>query len=328
MADMEFGEFETEAAPQGVGDTFQGMVNWAGALTSVALVVGLGVWAYQLTMRDVTGVPVVRALEGPMRVAPENPGGRPAEHQGLAVNSVAAKGEAEDPADRLVLAPGPQPLQVEDRPGAALAPLARPSETPVLAAATPAEDPEPIIAPDPVAAALVLDEAAAPVATPEAKAEPQETIVAAVAPATPEVPAMLDAVPASVPGVNRSPRPDPRPATIRRISVPTSALQAAVAEANAPVELEVSAASVPAGTNLVQLGAYDTAEIARSEWQRLSGRFGSLLEGKQRVVQSAQSGGRTFYRLRAVGFVDIADARRFCAALTAERADCIPVVAR
>ncbi|MFD1809072.1 SPOR domain-containing protein [Gemmobacter lanyuensis] len=38
--------------------------------------------------------------------------------------------------------------------------------------------------------------------------------------------------------------------------------------------------------------------------------------------------GRTFYRLRAQGFSDEADARRFCAAITAEGAECIPVTLR
>jgi hypothetical protein len=60
----------------------------------------------------------------------------------------------------------------------------------------------------------------------------------------------------------------------------------------------------------------------------LNGRFGAYLEGKSRIVQEASSGGRTFYRLRAHGFIDIADARRFCSALVAENADCIPVVTR
>ena len=46
------------------------------------------------------------------------------------------------------------------------------------------------------------------------------------------------------------------------------------------------------------------------------------------VVQSAQSGGRTFYRLRAHGFAGEDDARRFCAALLAENAACIPVAQR
>ena len=38
---------------------------------------------------------------------------------------------------------------------------------------------------------------------------------------------------------------------------------------------------------------------------------------------SATSGGRTFYRLRAMGFEDLSDARRFCSALVAENAECM-----
>jgi hypothetical protein len=68
--------------------------------------------------------------------------------------------------------------------------------------------------------------------------------------------------------------------------------------------------------------------VARKEWTRLRGRFGEYLDGKDRVIQKAQSGGRTFYRLRAVGFDGLSDARRFCSALVAENAECIPVVTR
>jgi hypothetical protein len=74
----------------------------------------------------------------------------------------------------------------------------------------------------------------------------------------------------------------------------------------------------------VQLGAFDTAQDARSEWDKIAARFGTLLEGKRRVIQEATSGGRTFYRLRVHGFDDVASARRFCAALLAEQANCIP----
>ena len=85
---------------------------------------------------------------------------------------------------------------------------------------------------------------------------------------------------------------------------------------------------IPAGTRLSQLGAFDSPEVARKEWDRLSARFGDYMDGKQRVIQKAQSGGRTFYRLRAIGFADLNDARRFCSALVAERADCIPVTSK
>ena len=91
---------------------------------------------------------------------------------------------------------------------------------------------------------------------------------------------------------------------------------------------DVDPGSIPAGTRLVQLGAFDTPEIARAQWGRIQDKFGDYLQGKDRVVQTAESGGRTFYRLRALGFSDLSDARRFCSALVAEGADCIPVVTR
>ncbi|EYD76221.1 hypothetical protein Rumeso_02145 [Rubellimicrobium mesophilum DSM 19309] len=141
-------------------------------------------------------------------------------------------------------------------------------------------------------------------------------------------------------GVVAAPRPHLRPA---RAAAPAESGPAVVAEATpaeatpaeaTPAESTPAAeestsvavtASLPAGTHLVQLGAFDSAEIAASEWTRLQGKFGEFLGSRERVIQETQSGGRTFYRLRAEGFEDRADARRLCAALTAEGADCIPV---
>jgi hypothetical protein len=91
---------------------------------------------------------------------------------------------------------------------------------------------------------------------------------------------------------------------------------------------EVDPETLPAGTRLVQIGAFDSPDAARSEWQRLDVRFGDYLDGKERVIQRATSGGRIFYRLRAHGFDDLSDARRFCAAFVARNVDCIPVVTR
>jgi hypothetical protein len=91
---------------------------------------------------------------------------------------------------------------------------------------------------------------------------------------------------------------------------------------------EVDPATIPAGTRLVQFGAFDTADDARAEWVRLAGQFGELLAKKGMVLQPATSGGRTFYRLRAHGFDDEDDARRFCTAFVAQNATCIPVPQR
>ena len=130
----------------GTSSGLSGMANIAGAVVSLALLVGVGVWGYKLVARDVSGVPVIRAAEGPMRVQPEEPGGRQALHQGLSVNQVAAEGGAAKPADQLILAPAPVDLAVEDVPQAELgemklaaAPAPEPvSEAPVVA--DPVED--------------------------------------------------------------------------------------------------------------------------------------------------------------------------------------------
>ena len=65
-----------DAAAPGWGERLSRLAGLAGALTSVALIAGLAIWGYRLAVRDVTGVPVIRAMEGPMRVAPEDPGGQ------------------------------------------------------------------------------------------------------------------------------------------------------------------------------------------------------------------------------------------------------------
>ncbi|MDT8855836.1 SPOR domain-containing protein [Paracoccaceae bacterium Fryx2] len=304
MADVDFDDFEgSYAAPPGPrAAQMQRMVNLAGAVLSVVLVLGLAVWGYKLAVRDVTGVPVVRALEGPMRVAPKEPGGNVAAHQGLSVNAVAAVGAASPPAETMVLAPRPVELSLDDAPGlAATAPeapqvlvTAQPAPEPVTAAAAPAE-----AGADPVALA--------------------DQIAAGVAPLT-DVPEVGDVeVPTDAGGgMARSPLPKARPALT----------QVAAAAPVAVAVTEIDPATLKSGTRLVQLGAFDDAEGARREWDRLAGQFGELMTGKARVVQSAQSGGRTFFRLRAEGFAGEDDARRFCSALLSENAACIPVSVR
>ena len=107
MTDYTYHGAATSApAPRNVAS----LTNWAGAAASLALILGVGIWGYKVVARDVSGVPVVRATATPMRIAPENPGGTLADHQGLAVNQVAGSGIAAPPADRLVLAPRPAGL--------------------------------------------------------------------------------------------------------------------------------------------------------------------------------------------------------------------------
>lgn len=327
------------------------IVRLAGAAVSLSLVVGVGVWGYRLFVRDVTGIPVVQAMAGPMRQAPANPGGQIALNTGLAVNAVAALGEAAPPEDTLMLAPATAGLTEEDmqvqpttnsaaeagevtptdvmstetapvtEAGVAAVPAAL-SETPMTAAEvlaladtiaagaaplTPLADAP--LAPLPETAAL----AAAPAAAP-ADGGVADVLAAVAAEAPP--PRIAD----DVPGVRVAYRPPARPGTVAGMAA--AAPQPAVATANTITLTD----SVPSGTALVQLGAYETAEIAAADWVTLSSRFAEFMEGKTRVIQPAESGGEAFVRLRATGFTDIDDANRFCAVLIAEGARCIPVV--
>ena len=101
MADVDYDEFEGDYNPP-AAHPMQRWTTLAGGVISLVLVVGIGVWGYNIAMRDAMGVPVVRALEGPMRVAPENPGGEIAAHQGLSVNDVAATGVASPVPDSMI----------------------------------------------------------------------------------------------------------------------------------------------------------------------------------------------------------------------------------
>ncbi|MFT6452637.1 MAG: hypothetical protein ACJA06_002139 [Halocynthiibacter sp.] len=310
------------------------MTHYAGAAMSIALIAGLGVWGYKLMVRDVSGVPVVRAVSGPMRTAPEDPGGAQASHQGLAVNAIAADGEAEAPADRLVLAPRPVELADEDRPVAEMraaatvealqAQLAAADAAPIEANA---EAGEVLAAPstDPVQAALdFADQISADVAPLSgASLKPENDTAATAAADALKAATAPQSITVRRGGIARSPRPIARP--VRLASSSATVATDAVPQSAA---LEVSPGNIPAGTRLVQFGAYDSPELARSEWDKLALKFEDILQGKQRVVQKAQSGGKTFYRLRAMGFEDLSDTRRFCAALLAENAACIPATAR
>ena len=276
------------------------LVNFAGAALSLALILGVGFWGYKLIVRDVSGIPVVRAMEGDMRVLPDNPGGGVAAHTGLSVNEVAAIGEAGGPEDRLVLAPRTSGLAPEDLAVQPIADaLADENATPEVQAATTTD-------------AIVVEDDATALAAQLAALSSEPMLQATQDTA--------DVIPASVPGVATSVRPVLRPANARILA---PAIPAAPATNR---EVAVTTTTFPAGTNLVQLGAFPNPSLAAEEWDSLQARFGELMSERDRVIQVSNQSSATWYRLRASGFADRAEARRLCAALQAEGAECIAVV--
>lgn len=290
-------------APHGAPPVpMQRWINLAGAATSVALMLGLVVWGYKLAVRDISGVPVVRAAEGPARIAPADPGGDFAQHVGFSVNDVAGTGTAAAAPDQVVLAPEAMGLSDEDLPMGVMG---------LIANSRPAVD-----------QALVEAATDAPIEVAYTVPAREEDVLTAQAPE--EV--ASDVVATSVPGVTVSPFPMPHPR--RDLAAEAAALAVAAAMGGGVGAIDVDPATLAAGTRLVQLGAFDSPEDAKAEWTRVASRFDALMNGKKRIIQEAASGGRTFYRLRVEGFADVSDARRFCAALQAERTNCIPAQVR
>ncbi len=274
---------ETESA--GLGPALAAFLSWAGAILSIALVIGLGIWGYKAVSRDVAGVPVLRAPEGPLRIRPETPGGELPVHYGLAVSAIAATGSAAPPPSRIVLAPRNVSFASEDLP---------------------------------------MGELRIAVVETETAVKPPPTL--RIRPATEDQPqaAALTLVPEGVAGIARSPLPRPRPER----DLAAAAIAASVSRAVTADPVEIDPNSLEPGTHMVQLGAFDSTDVARSEWVRLQTRFPDFLGDRARVVQRSESGGKAFYRLRALGFDEAADARRLCAVLQEGGANCIPVVTR
>ena len=319
----EAGYGEANSGASGASSKPHLIVNLAGALTSIALVIGVAVWSYNLVSRDVSGVPVVKALEGPIRIQPEKPGGTPAAHQGLAVNEIAALGSAPAAPDQLMLAPAPVAITADDVAGVL---VATSNGAAANAAVIAAPETNHVTANSETGSSLSLSNvqqvSAVARNTPATKAVLDE-LVASIAANTPSLTPVTPAPKLAVVkgGIGTSLRPKAR------------VIRGNVIQASAPANItltgvEVDPASVPLGTPLVQLGAFDSAEVARGEWNRLAKTFDGYLATKKRVIERAEKNGKTFYRLRALGFDQLADAQRFCYALEAENARCLSIVKR
>lgn len=326
------------------------LTHYLGALVSVGLMVGLVTWGWQLVSRDVSGIPVIRAIEGAARTAPDDPGGELSNYTGLAVNNVAA-GQASSAIQQVAIAPPPVGLSEDDLAmgefGATAREPSSPSDIPLTfdgepitpmsdreaqelaeSAATAAAQlaaAESAVSQAVISDAPVRDGAVTEVVTDEFGAPADDAIAAALA----EAQALV--VPAAG-SLQASSRPAPRPRVVASTAAapapaPASE-QASPAERPAPQPTaEVQQVQPASGAQLVQIGAFDSNAIAQSEWSRLADRFGSQFADKGQVIQQHQANGRTFWRLRVAGFDSRAGAQEFCAALKASGTDCIPIAA-
>lgn len=276
-----------------------GVMQWAGAICTLAIVIGAALWGYELAVRDANGIPVVRAAEGPLRIAPETPGGQISAHQGLAVNAIPAAQSTPTLPEEITLAPQPDAVSAEDVavPIVEQGSFAQSAGEGTAASLAGASD----IAPEAPSDAASEDLAALPSSLPEdMPLSDAEAVERALEAALAEEGQVILASAGDL--------------------APTK-----TATPSADGVTEIDPATIALGTPLVQLGAFDSDASARAEWANLQNRFGELMSDKALVVEKAKSGGRDFYRLRAHGFASADDTRRFCAAVLAENGSCFPV---
>jgi hypothetical protein len=281
---------------------------WTGAALSLFLLAGAIGWSYQLIVRDVNQIPIVRAQLGPLRVAPDNPGGLTAANQGLSVTQLAVN---EKPllSNEIYLAPAAEILNEENL---ALKVTEEDESNKVDGAFEIKE----VNAENSMNLEALLDQKEvdsrsndvgflSKVAFSQKKIEIENAVSLALS-ITNDPDKSLSWL-----------RPKIRPAGFYRNSNKTEDQIVS----NEPMP------KLPIGSAVVQLGAFDSKSLAESEWQRFEKILGSILIPKKMVVQKAESGGKIFYRLRASGFGDISDARQFCTAIS-DKVACIPVVTR
>ena len=281
---------------------------WTGAALSVFLLVGAIGWSYQLIIRDINQIPIVRAQLGPLRVAPEDPGGLTAANQGLSVTQLAVN-EKPLMSNEIHLAPAAQILNAENL-GLEVTNGVQ-SNTDVGAFEIKEVNAENSINLKALTNKIEADKVSKETASLSKVAFSQKRIeienaVSLALSITDDPAVSLTLL-----------RPKIRPVTLQK----DNKITGGQIVTNEPLF------ELTKGSAVVQLGAFDSKNLAKSEWQRFEKLLGSILIAKKMIVQEAESGGKIFYRLRAAGFDDISDARQFCTAIS-DKVACIPVVTR
>jgi len=148
-----------------------------------------------------------------------------------------------------------------------------------------------------------------------ASEKPAPEMLREMQPEPPSGPAAAPATPAPAIPAPAIPAPAPKAAAAAK---PPALHEAALHPAAVPAV----AAKTGAHGVAVQLAALPSEEAARQEWERLSKKFPALLASRQPVITRVSHAGHEFWRLRASGFADSAEARRLCERLRARGAGC------
>ena len=283
-----------------------------GAVISLNLILWAGYWTYNIISRDINGIPIVAAQPGPLRVAPDTPGGIEAENIELAVTKIASQELPPNP-KAVELAPSTEKLTPDDL---TIFQAIRQKKIIDRQAALNNQIHLGVIEPN-----LSKEISLEPVNTVTNTAnysitENQSELVAAALALA--LKPSADNLIANAVAQNKFKqiKPRPRPGSLLEVSVSTT-----------ETVMRPALASVETGLAVVQFGTFATETVAFEEWDRLSKNLSVILDGRPKYVERIKRNGNEIYRLRLGGFVNIDDASRFCSAVISQE-NCVPVIAK
>ena len=283
-----------------------------GAVISLNLILWAGYWTYNIISRDINGIPIVAAQPGPLRVAPDTPGGIEAENIELAVTKIASQELPPNP-KAVELAPSTEKLTPDDL---TIFQAIRQKKIIDRQAALNNQVHLGVIEPN-----LSKEISFEPVNTVTNTANysitenQSELVAAALALALkPSADNLIGSAVAQ--NKFKQIKPRPRPGSLLEASVSTT-----------ETVIRPALASVETGLAVVQFGTFATETVAFEEWDRLSKNLSVILDGRPKYVERIKRNGNEIYRLRLGGFVNIDDASRFCSAVISQE-NCVPVIAK
>ena len=285
-----------------------------GAIISLNLILWAGYWAYNLISRDINGIPIVAAQPGPLRVAPEVPGGIEAENIELAVSKIASQELPPNP-QAVELAPYTAKLNADDITINQALKQKKLIDSQIKKRSQghlQAVEPE-----------LLNEISLVPIKTSIESTDytivdnQSELVAAALAIALKQNSEQLSNKVISGNIQSNVMKPMPRPGSLS--NKPTSL--------NSENSILPTLGSVETGLAVVQFGSFENKQLALAEWGRLSENLSVILDGRPKFVERIQRNGNEIYRLRLGGFANIDDASRFCSAVISQE-NCVPIIAK
>ena len=260
-------------------------------LISIFLLGSFLYWGYGVIVQSESKVTIIKASDGPLKVLPEDPGGNLASHLGFSVNLVQESGQVAGPSARIFLAPPAISVQESD-----LRSLSGFGDSNgAIDLKSSIND----------ALAVIFKDT--------------DTLSEVTFLNLKEIPIKEDIVEKAI--VSKSlARPEKRPIKI----VSATLHQDLVAQI---VLNQVKASMVDSKDELmVHLGSFKNNVLASAHVENFVVRHKGYLTDKTVFLQKSETGGRSIYRMRAIGFSNVSEMEKFCAIINSFGNDCMPIL--